>query len=372
MVATIRIVPKIVLIIGLYVIGWVTLYANEQPVKQSLRPIQSMSTWERIQQDLLWNFDNMYQPAVVEIPELPYRYRMFFFGWATSTCNSGHNGCDAIFTARSKDLRNWEVYAGNMTWDRSMNPKVWKPIITADDRYYDSYHNGDPSVVYKDGRYYMAFSASGKSDQSPGKMQLAILGAVSDDGIHWRKIDQPLLIELPEQQNPSNTQEWSGNYNRPSLMWDQGKWRLWFDYWDPDGGLSMGYAENTESFDTPGGFKIFNGVRILNWPNPTVVKVGDRYHSFADPTGYHGERKFPHSPWTARAICEAVSNDGIHWIIVGFIPPDDDAAASHVPQALVTVIEGKPWLYLFYATQRGGIPYDFRYNRIRAIRRAIR
>ena len=37
-----------------------------------------------------------------------------------------------------------------------------------------------------------------------------------------------------------------------------------------------------------------------------------------------------------------------------------------MPQTLVTTIDGQKWLYLFYATQRGGSPdYDYRYDRIR-------
>ena len=39
----------------------------------------------------------------------------------------------------------------------------------------------------------------------------------------------------------------------------------------------------------------------------------------------------------------------------------------------MTTIDGKQWLYLFYSTQRGGEPnYDYRYDRIRAMRREIK
>ena len=84
----------------------------------------------------------------------------------------------------------------------------------------------------------------------------------------------------------------------------------------------------------------------------------------------------PNAGWTSRALCEAVSNDGLAWDIVGFIDPDADAAACHVPQALATEQDGVPWLYVFYATQRGlkdrtdGV-YDYRYDRIRAVRRRM-
>ena len=144
----------------------------------------------------------------------------------------------------------------------------------------------------------------------------------------------------------------------------------------PAKGICLGDAENSGEFATPGGFQVCRAGTeplLVNWPNPEVVKIGNRYHSFADPID--PRRKFDHIkyPIRNRAICEAVSDDGLHWEIVGFIQPEDDAPATHVPQTLVTTIDGKQWLYLFYSTQRGGEPnYDYRYDRIRAMRREIK
>jgi hypothetical protein len=342
------------------------------------RPDQDISKWERSKENLLWGFSNMYQPCVREIPGEDYRYRMWFFGWAVGIGNKGYPGCDAIFQARSKDLKHWEVFSGDGRWDATMNPKLWVPVITADNKPYDDWHNGDPSVVYKDGRYFMAFSSTGswkKIKFHPNDMLLCVMGAISDDGIHWKKTEQPLLIESPEAQHPSTGKGWTGDFHRPSLMWDQGKWRLWFDYWHPTKGICMAYAENRSQFDVPGGFKVLRaGLEPLltNWPNPEVVKVGNRYHSFADPLDPRRKYDPIKYPVRDRAICEAVSDDGLNWKIVGFIQPEDDAPATHVPQALVTEVEGKKWLYLFYATQRGGEPnYDYRYDRIRAMRQEI-
>jgi hypothetical protein len=342
------------------------------------RPIQDMTRWERAGGDLLWGFWNLYQPCVVELPVQEYRYRMWFFGWSVADSNPGYPGSDAIFHARSKDLKQWEVYAGTDRWDRQMQPKLWVPIVTADEKPFDAWHNGDPSVVYRDGRYYMAFSATGKPGgvkYHPNDMLCCVMGATSGDGIHWQKTEQPLLIESPEAQNPPSRQGWTGDFHRPSLLWDQGKWRLWFDYWHPTQGVCMGYAENTGDFRAAGGFRILRAGTnplLVNWPNPEVVKIGPRYHAFADPVGYPPKRGDKNEGWTSRAICEAVSEDGLNWQVVGFLTPDRDAAACHVPQALVTKIDGKSWLYLFYATQRGGQPeYNFRYDRIRAMRRPV-
>ena len=140
----------------------------------------------------------------------------------------------------------------------------------------------------------------------------------------------------------------------------------------------MAYAENTGAFDAPDGFKITHDLRenplIKNWPNPDIVYIEGQYHSFADPTGYPPTQAHSSSArsWSSRALCEAVSDDGMNWRILGFIPPDKDAAACHVAQALATQINGERRLYVFYATQRGGAPeYDYRYDRIRAIWRSL-
>ena len=347
------------------------------------RGIQPAAAWERIPKDLIWNFENMYQPCVLELPDKEYRYRMWFFGWAASDTNTGYAGCDAIFHARSKDLLNWEIYAGDGQWDATMNPKRWAPVIVPDEKPYDEWHNGDPSVVRKDGRFYMALSSTSKPFEEPVKghpnrMLLCIMGATSDDGIHWLKTEQPLLIEPDEALEPEKDEGWTGDFHRPSLMWDQGRWRLWFDYWHPTKGVCMGYAENTGDFRAPGGFHVVSDLAkplIPNWPNPEVVRIGNRYYSFADPTGYGPGLQGPDANWTGRALCEAVSDDGMQWRVIGYIAPDLDSAACHVPQALVTVRDGREWLYLFYATQRGGKNkdgvFDYRYDRIRCMRQPV-
>jgi hypothetical protein len=125
------------------------------------------------------------------------------------------------------------------------------------------------------------------------------------------------------------------------------------------------------------GFEIKHDLRtplLENWPNPEVIRIGTTYHCFADPSGY------PIKPgelgWKSRQLREAVSCNGMAWTKLDFIPPDNDADACHVPQALLTTIEGKEWLYLFYATQIGYKKHDgkyhYQYDRIRAIRRPVK
>ena len=138
----------------------------------------------------------------------------------------------------------------------------------------------------------------------------------------------------------------------------------------------MGYSENTGKFSKKNGFKISHDLKkpaLENWPNPDIIKIGNRYHSFTDPTGY--SIKKGQSPWMSRQLREAVSTDGHNWKKLPFISPDKDASACQIPQTLVTKINGTNYLYLFYATQTGYSrndgKYHFQYDNIRAMRRKI-
>ncbi len=184
-------------------------------------------TWERNRQPLLTNFNNMYNPCVLETGG-EYRYTMWFFGWAVGPAgNPGVPGCDAIFCARSKDLRTWEVFSQGETWDRSMSPRRWVPVLHASERWYEAWHVGDPSVVRKDGRFYMAYSATSKPFAPvrgyPADMVQCVMGAVSADGVHWKKADQPLLIRAQDTASPQPEPERIGDFHRPSLHWDRGQ-----------------------------------------------------------------------------------------------------------------------------------------------------
>jgi len=335
--------------------------------------------WQRDTRDLLKNFANMYNPCVVEVGG-EYPYRMWFFGWAGQDTNPGIPGCDAIFHARSGDLRTWEVHDKAGAWDTKMTPRRWTPVLHAGKRWYEAWHVGDPSVVLKDGRFFMAYSATSKHFQKtpgyPSGMVQCIMGATSKDGVHWEKTPSPLLIRAGDAPVPKPDPNRIGDFHRPSLRWDGGRWRLWFDYWVPGHGVCMGHAECREGFAKPGAFRITHDLSrplLTNWPNPEIIKVGGRYHAFGDPPGYPTRKGSSH--WMSRQLREAVSADGLAWRRLGFIPPDADAEACHVPQALVTVIGGRSWLYLFYATQvgtgRGDGRYHFQYDRIRSMRRPI-
>lgn len=370
--------------VSVLVVGLVCAQAiADKPDNGFNRPQQDLAGWERSKRDLLSGFSNMYQPCVVPVADKDYPFRMWFFGWAVGTGNKGYPGVDAIFHARSKDLQKWEVYAGSKDkqdqWDDAMDPKKWVPVVTAGKNSFDDVHAGDPSVVLKDGTYYMAYTAAGSLGKrkypSLQKMISCVMGASSKDGIRWTKTDRPLAIEPNNSQEAATEAEYSGYFARPCLLWDQGKWRLWFDHLSPGNGLSMGYAENTGAFDAADGFKVLQAGKnplLRNWLNPDVIKVGKRYHCFADAVDL--TRKYDPKKYPIRnlAICEAVSDDGIDWKVVGYMPPEDDVPSAHIPQASILEVDGKKWLYVFYACQRGGEPkYDYRYDRIRAMRRPL-
>lgn len=339
--------------------------------------------WQRSEQNVLSGFRNMYNPHIVWEPGADYPFRMWFFGWATDDCNPGYSGCDAIYHARGKSLDQWEVYAGNAGWDVSMQPETWVPVITAENKPWDQWHNGDPSVVLYQGRYYMAYSSTGfdldgimygQPGDTDGDL-ICIMGAVSDDGIHWKKSERPILIYEPEIGQPGYRPEQDdavrhGMYHRPSLMRDGGRWRMWFDYWrDSQYGTCMGLAETEGEFLDPAAWRLVRGgddPALVHWPNPDVVKVESKYYCYADPYVYGNH------VWSGRQIAEAVSDDGITWHEVGFIRPDSDTPANHVPEAVVIEEGGEPWIVLFYACQNGGEPYDYRYSRIRYMRRSAK
>lgn len=335
--------------------------------------------WQRDPRSLLTNFNNMYNPCVVETGG-EYRYRMWFFGWAADHTNTKIPGCDAIFHARSKDLKTWEVYSGEKGWDADMRPGIWVPVLHASDRWYEAWHVGDPSVVLHNGKYYMAYSATSKHfskrDGYPATMIQCVMGAVSDDRISWQKTHSPLLIRKGDSPDPKPDPTRIGDFHRPSLHRQDGKWRLWFDYWLPGKGVCMGHAENAGDFSDADGFTITHDLSqplMTTWPNPEIIRIGNKYHSFSDPPGYPTGKD--ESKWKRRQLREAVSADGVRWEKLPFIPPDEDADACHVPQVLVTTVNGRKWLYLFYATQVGykknDGKYHFQYDRIRAMRRPI-
>jgi len=324
------------------------------------------SQWTKNGLDVISGFHNMYNPHIIHEPGQAYPFKMWFFGWSVADCNPGYSGCDAIFFARSVDLDNWEIYSGTGQWN-SNDPNVWVPVITAQSETYDSGHNGDSSVVKRDGMYYMAYSATGTA---PGPRNIScVMGASSTDGISWTKTTSPILINMDDYSAPVGQNPDYGLYHRPSIMFDEGKWKCWFDYWHPTLGVSMAYAECPDgSFMNPAAWQVMQAGEtpiLSNWVNPDVVKMGARYYSYADPPIYYGQG------WLGRHVVEAVSNDGLNWVATGHIPPEADVPTTHVPEAFILSVDGCERIVLFYSCQAGDPSLDFRYKRIRYMWRPV-
>ncbi len=332
---------------------------------------------------VLDSFRNCYHGVIRPWPQdRDWPLRQWFFGWAATDTNAGHAGCDAVFLARGRDLGTWQVHTSD-GWDAHRRPDTWAPVLTPTGAHpWDQWHNGDPSVVIRDGLCHMAYSATGFNldglapghpDDADGDLA-AVAGATSVDGITWERNQSPLVIsELdlgrsamrydgigPDQRSPR------GYFARPALLLDGDRWRLWFDLsyegwrWDQP---CVGYAEApVNDFATPGAFAIHhlppeNPVRLPFW-NPEVIAVDEVLLAFGDPLIR------PAGGWEGRALAMAVSVDGVAWTVVGQLHPERPRV-THVPTAHLEGTGADRRLVLLYATQRGGDPYDYRYDAIR-------
>ena len=309
---------------------------------------------------------HLYNPDILQVRSPPSAvYRMYLFGWGSDICNSALPGCDAIFHLHSDQLDNWPA-ATHPT------PRL-QPTLFAGDDYWNQWHIGDPSIIAVSGTYFASFSTSGFDQdginphpdpainpsytKDTDDYYYSIGGAVSADGLAWQSQTTPLLTSSAEL--GANDFAVNGTYQRPSLLYENGRFRLWFDYFhaNPTYRHSMGYAEAIGP-PTAETFRPQNWVvrqagdypAIPNWPNPEIVKLPFGYLAFADPKG-HGEIK-----WVERKTSMAFSDDGLNWRILGFIDHDQDCEANHIPEAYVE----DEVVYLFTACMN-----NLRYQRLK-------
>ena len=324
---------------------------------KALRLLDLTQNWEVNASPFLHNFYNLYNCEVVRINDEKYPYRMWIFGVSTCDNNNPHRGYDSIFHARGKRLDSWDVYCGDENeWDTTMTPSLWQPVMVRSHNKYDSIHNGDPSVVYQDGLFHMAFSSVGIDNRNETNYIVnCVMGAVSQDGIQWQKSKNPLLIWDKELEEGWNAQEPTppsvGGYHRPSLHWDneENLWKMWFDYYLPGTFLSMGYAVNNADFMESDDWKVLRAGEeplLRNWPNPEVVKIKGHYYAFSD-APYFGSAHG--GPQNDRRIVMAISDNGLDWRIIGHILPEDKRFGTHLPQTYVEAIDGTLYLYVFYS-----------------------
>lgn len=337
---------------------------------------------------VLGGFHNLYNANVIAVPDAEWPWRMWFFGWAAAdsnpTSDGGHLG-DAIYHARSRDLRSFEVYAGKTPggepiWDATQDAAAWVPVIKGGDTIWDNMAQGDPSVVLRNGVYHMALSSVGWETIIGPPPHIyttgCVMAATSTDGIHWTKSAAPILIWADEWTNrwdrPTGTEPpppgFMGSYHRPSLMWFNRRWRCWFDYYLEGTFLSMGYAECAGDFMNPDDWSVIRANEqplLRDWPNPCVTRVDNGFLCFSDapwfPPQYGGD---------GRLTTVAGSPDGLDWTVLGHLRPEG-MGVSHVPQTTHVNRDGRHWLYLFYAWKPElppGSPWDYRYKEVRYMR----
>jgi len=385
----------------------VTVTGSEEPKPPPEIPhvLGAREGWIRNEKNLITNFYSMYQPEVVYIKAWDdgerYPYLMWFFAWAYTLENNpsgnypGFPGSDAIFLARAKSIEGpWEIYSqkhdtGEKFWDKTQNPYHWYPVLTCQDVWYDDYHVGDPSVIYKDGIFYMAYSAMGcDEDGIPGHLSIdtdgsssCIMGATSTDGIHWTRSSAPLLIWEGEMgfNEKNDYANYFGGHQRPGILYEDGKWKMWYDVRFN----RLGYAENEGDFMNPNHWnEIHSGKNPIMWAvDFDVVKLGDTYYGYGDPyLSWYGIidetiKSYPDDPsrWTERQIVEYQSKDGLNWQVTGWFRPDTGYDANQIPQVFHD--EKNNRVCIFYATQRGKRYtswYDWRWDNIRMMYRYLK
>lgn len=329
--------------------------------------INKTNEWKQVGDKLITNFQNMYNLHINYEPEdSDYPYKGWFFGWVKDQCNPGYEGCDAIYAAKSKSLTGpWLIYSGDKNdgspkWTTHESIEKWVPVIAGGPTNYDNWHNGDPSVVKHKDIYYMAYSATGfNKDGIPyGQPNdndsdiSVVMGAISNDGLNWKKSDKPILIYKPQWGQPPMKKDGYmhefGSYHRPSLMVEDDKFKLWIDAYEKNS-FNMLYAENNANFMASDNWKILRGMgnsALINFPNPDIVKVEDLYLAFGDPV--HAEA--PEEGWGKRKITWAVSLNGLDWKSVGYMDTDAGWQGIFVPEALVAKDGDKYVINLTYGT----------------------
>ena len=100
--------------------------------------------------------------------------------------------------------------------------------------------------------------------------------------INWTRSDSPLLVWEGERGyvEAEDRNSWYGGHQRPSLMFEDGIWKMWFDYKENQ----IGYAECSGDFLTGEWTEVRGGNQpLLSGVDFDVVKIGSVYYAYGDP-----------------------------------------------------------------------------------------
>ena len=238
--------------------------------------------------------DNIYAPHIMKYED---RWWMWYGG-------QGIDGDDAIFLAWSDDLVIWSKHGGA------------NPIPVVD--HGTSNHVNDPSVVNVNGTFYMYYT------EAPIAEEDEIHLATSDDGIVWQK--RGVVI------NTGADNSWeSDRVGRPSVLYENGVFRMWYDGQIFGVARHVGYATSDDGFTWT---KYPNNPIVLNEGAIDVARLGSGYVMLAE--NHTGTRYY-------------TSSDRVTWQSHGFIIETSGSAYDQfgqvTPHLLVDENEVKALFY---------------------------
>ena len=182
--------------------------------------------------------DNIYAPDVI-----------YFQGqWWMYYGGQGGDGHDAVFLARSNDLVSWQKHPFDG------NPQ---PVVD----HGNSNHVNDPSVVLVNGTLYMYYT------EAPVGEEDEIHLATSTDGLNWSKQGKVLDVGAPGSWEPDRV-------GRPSVLYEQGQFRMWYDGQIYGVARHVGYATSADGYSWT---KHPDNPILQNQGAVDVDRVGDWY-----------------------------------------------------------------------------------------------
>jgi len=216
---------------------------------------------------------NIYAPSVLIENGI---WKMWYGGW-----EAGYYPNDRIYRARSTDGLHWTK----------------EGIVLDIGTGWESAHVNDPSVVKVGDTYYLYYTGA----LSAGQDQIGV--ATSSDGLSFTKyVGNPII--------PRISGTWQDYVARPSVIYENGKFRMWYDARDVDGKVkNVGYAESSDGFNFTRRDEPVLSVEgsMVRLANPAVIKLPDGQYLMAI-DGWTEEVELGH-----RDLYFAYSDDGIHW-----------------------------------------------------------
>jgi len=237
---------------------------------------------------------NVYAPSIVIRGAL---WRMWYGG-------QGRDGHDRIHYAESRD--------DGQTWT-----KLGVVIENG-----TANHVNDPSVVQVGGAWFMLYTVAEQGTED------AIALATSADGRDWQKRGVVLAAGAPG--------TWDAQIvGRPSVLREDGVFKMWFDGRSKTGGRAVGFATSSDGFKWTCHARnpVFNNVGAVD-----VVHTADGYTLLYE---------------SGAGTKVATGSDGLTWQDRGLIPTDSPASLDRFGQVTPHAVHvGGTWRIFVGAAHR--------------------